>query len=57
VIAAAFDEAEARDPRHLRTWVALVDGAGHQLSLIRAAAARRGVAIHVVIDMIHVLRA
>ena len=55
VIAAAFDEAEARDPGHLRTWVVLVDGAEHQLDLIRAEAARRAVTIHVVIDLIHVL--
>jgi hypothetical protein len=55
VIAAAFDEAGARDPAHLRTWVVLVDGAEHQLDLIRAEAARRGVAIHVIIDVIHVL--
>ena len=41
VIAAAFDEAEARDPGHLRTWVVLVDGAEHQLDLVRAEAARR----------------
>ena len=53
VIAAAFDE--ARDPQHLRTWVVLVDGAEHQLGLIRAEAARRAVTIHVVIDLIHVL--
>jgi hypothetical protein len=55
MIAAAFDEAEARDPQHLRTWVVLVDGAEHQLSLTRAEAARRGVTIHVIIDIIHVL--
>jgi hypothetical protein len=55
VIAAAFDEAEARDPQHLRTWVVLVDGAEHQLDLVRAEAARRGVTIHVVIDIVHVL--
>jgi hypothetical protein len=55
VIAAAFDEAEARDPGHLRTWVVLVDGAEHQLDLIRAEAARRGATIHIVIDLIHVL--
>jgi hypothetical protein len=55
VIAAAFDEAGARDPQHQRTWVVLVDGAGHQLGLIRAEAARRGVTIHAVIDLIHVL--
>jgi hypothetical protein len=55
VIAAAFDEAQARDPLHLRTWVVLVDGAEHQLGLVRAEAARRGVTIHVIIDIIHVL--
>src|SRR6266700_3619160 len=55
VIAAAFDEAGARDPGHLRTWVVLVDGAEHQLDLIRAEAARRAVTIHVIIDIIHVL--
>ena len=55
VIAAAFDEAEARDPGHLRTWVVLVDGAEHQLDLIRAEAARRSVTMHIVIDLIHVL--
>ena len=55
MIAAAFDEAGARDPGHLRTWVVLVDGAEHQLALIRAEAARRGVTIHVIIDIIHVL--
>jgi hypothetical protein len=55
VIAAAFDEAGARDPAHLRTWVFLVDGAEHQLDLIRAEAARRAVTIHIVIDIIHVL--
>ena len=55
VIAAAFDEAEARDPLHLRTWGVLVDGAEHQLDLIRAEAARRAVTIHIVIDIIHVL--
>ncbi|HEX3961342.1 MAG TPA: hypothetical protein VHZ03_32760 [Trebonia sp.] len=55
VIAAAFDEAAARDPGHLRTWVILVDGAEHQLGLIRAGAARRAVTVHVVIDFIHVL--
>jgi hypothetical protein len=55
MIAAAFDEAEARDPGHLRTWVVLVDGAEHQLDLIRAEAGRRGAEIHIVIDLIHVL--
>lgn len=53
-IAAAFDQAEARDPGHLRTWVVLVDGARHQLDLIRAEAARRHVPVHVLLDIVHV---
>ncbi len=55
VIAAAFDQAEARDPARQRTWVILVDGAEHQLGLIRAEAARRGITISILIDLIHVL--
>jgi hypothetical protein len=55
MIAAVFDEAGARDPGRQRTWVVLVDGAGHQLDLIRAEAARRGATIHIIIDIIHVL--
>ncbi len=55
MIAAMSGEAGARDPGHLRTWVVLVDGADHQLGLIRAEAALRGVAIHVVTGLIHVL--
>ena len=50
-----FDEAGARTPATLRTWVVLVDGAEHQLDLIRAEAAGRAATIHVVIDIIHVL--
>ena len=56
MIAATFSEADARDPHHQRTWVVLVDGAEHQLDLIRAEAQRRGITIHIVIDLIHVLR-
>lgn len=55
VIAELFDQAEARDPRHARTWVVLVDGARHQLDLIRAEASRRNVGIHIVIDFVHVI--
>ncbi|WP_157549113.1 ISKra4 family transposase [Nonomuraea candida] len=55
VIAKVFDHAEARDPLHARPWVVLVDGARHQLDLIRAEAARRHLAIHIVIDFVHVL--
>jgi hypothetical protein len=55
VIAAAFGQAEARDPGHLRTWVVLTDGNRHQIELIQAEAARRKVEIHLVLDLVHVL--
>ncbi|MBK3574337.1 hypothetical protein JHN63_11015 [Streptomyces sp. MBT65] len=53
-IAAAFDQAEAHDPAHVRTWVVLVDGARHQLELIHAVAARRRVTVHGLLDIVHV---
>src|SRR6266849_4523578 len=55
VIAAAFDQAEARDRQHARTWVVLVDGDRHQIELAEAEAACRKVAIHIVVDLVHVL--
>ncbi|MDT0470259.1 ISKra4 family transposase, partial [Streptomyces sp. DSM 41699] len=55
VVAAVFDQAESRDPGHTRTWVALVDGAPHQIDLINEQAAARGIGVHIVIDIIHVL--
>ncbi|WP_328508493.1 ISKra4 family transposase [Streptomyces mirabilis] len=54
VIADAFDQAEARDPRHLRPWVVLADGARHQLDLITPETDRRGVTVHVLLDFVHV---
>ncbi|MDH6119714.1 hypothetical protein ABH930_004475 [Kitasatospora sp. GAS204A] len=54
VIADAFDQAEARDPKHLRPWIVLVDGSRHQLDLITAEAHRRGVTVHILLDFIHV---
>lgn len=54
VIADAFAQAEARDPAHLRPWVVLADGARHQLDVIHAEAARRGVAVHILLDFVHV---
>jgi hypothetical protein len=55
VIAQVFNQADQRDPTHRRTWIVLVDGARHQLDLIRAEAQRRGVKIHILVDFIHVL--
>ena len=55
VIAAAFLEAERRDPGHLRPWVALVDGNRHQIDRIKAEANKRGIDITIVVDWIHVV--
>ena len=55
VIAAAFNQAEARDPARARTWVVLVDGNRHQIELIQAEAARRKAEVHLVLDLVHVL--
>jgi hypothetical protein len=55
VVKDLFDEAEARDPERKRRWVVLVDGANHQLSLVRREARRRKLAVTIVVDFIHVL--
>lgn len=55
VVAAVFDQAERRDPGHRRPWVVLVDGARHQIDLIKAEAQQRGVDVHIIVDLIHVL--
>ena len=55
VIATTFDEATRRDPDHRRVWIALVDGNNQQIQAITAEAARRGKAVTIVIDFIHVL--
>jgi len=55
VVADVFAQATARDPKHARCWVVLVDGAAHQLELIHAEARRRKARIHVIVDFIHVL--
>lgn len=56
VIAQAFDEAERRDPAHRRLWVILVDGNPHQLDLIQAELAQRGIEALILLDVIHVLQ-
>jgi hypothetical protein len=55
VIKHVFDEAERRDPKHRRTWVALVDGANHQIDRIRFEARKRKVKVTIVVDLVHVL--
>jgi hypothetical protein len=55
VIAAAFNEAERRDPGHEREWVVLVDGNNTQIEAVTAEAAHRGITVTIIIDFIHVL--
>lgn len=50
-----FAEAEHRDPTHQRPWVALVDGSESQLAQVRAKAEALGVALTIIVDVIHVL--
>jgi hypothetical protein len=55
VIAAGFAEADRRDPDHVRTWIALVDGNSHQIDRIRAEARTRKITIPIIVDFIHVI--
>jgi len=55
VIKRIFDEAERRDPKHRRTWVALVDGANHQIDRIKFEARKRQVDVTIIVDFVHVL--
>ncbi|MFH1602584.1 MAG: ISKra4 family transposase [Pseudomonadota bacterium] len=54
VITAMFDEAEHRDPRHRKTWVAVVDGNLTQLDSLHKLARQRKVALRILVDFIHV---
>jgi hypothetical protein len=55
VIGRVFDEAHRRDPKHRRTWLALVDGANHQIQRIKYEAKTRGVTVTIIVDFVHVL--
>jgi hypothetical protein len=54
-ISAVFDQAERRDPGQARPWIALAGGDRHQIDVIRAEAASRGITITILVDFIHVL--
>jgi hypothetical protein len=56
VIAEVFAEADRRDPRHERAWVALVDGNRHQIDVIKKQAKKRKVKVTIVCDFVHVLQ-
>jgi hypothetical protein len=55
VIARMFEEADRRDPEHQRSWVALVDGNRHQIDRIKKEAKKRGVAVTITVDFVHVM--
>jgi hypothetical protein len=55
VVGKVFAEADRRDPKKQRKWVALVDGNNHQIDRIKAEAKARGVEVTIVIDFIHVI--
>ena len=54
MIAAAYDEADRRDPQRVRQRVFLADGNKQQITAIEAQAAERGLKVPVLIDYIHV---
>jgi len=54
VVAAAFAEADRRDPHYERAWIALADGNKDQIRWIKAQAAARGIQIIIVVDFFHV---
>ena len=54
MIAAAYDEADRRDPERVRQRVFLVDGNKQQITAIQAGAQERGLKVPVLIDCIHV---
>jgi hypothetical protein len=52
-----FGEAGRRDPDHARDWITLVDGDNHQIRLIEAEAAERGITgLVILIDLVHVMQ-
>lgn len=55
VVAEMFAEAERRDPEHKRRRVVVVDGAEHQMDLIKRETKSRGIEVTIVLDLIHVL--
>ena len=54
MIAAAYDEADRRDPQRTRQRVFLADGNKQQITAIEAQAEERGLKVPVLIDYIHV---
>ena len=55
VITEIFQEGQARDPRHEKQWIALVDGNKTQLRVLKEQAKAFDVMLTIIIDFIHVL--
>jgi len=55
VIEAAFEEANKRDPKRKKNWVAVVDGNKPQLDLLNTFAIKYSVTLTIVLDLIHVI--
>jgi len=55
VIREAFEQGRRRDPEFRRTWVVLLDGNRDQLRIVKKVARKLGVAITIIVDLIHVL--
>jgi hypothetical protein len=50
----AFQEASRRDPNREKIWVAQVDGNPTQIDILKALAGKQGIALTIVLDLIHV---
>lgn len=55
VVAEAFDEADKRDPKHVKRWLVVVDGDAKLARWVRTEARRRGIKVTLVLDFIHAL--
>ena len=55
IIDQAFEEAQRRDPKHTKEWIALVDGNETQLDFLWLAAKDYRVDLVIILDLIHVL--
>lgn len=53
VVEQMFEEALRRDPEHIAMWVALVDGAEHQLETLEDKARAHGIRPVIICDIIH----
>ena len=55
VIKEMLQEARYRDPTDEKTWVALVDGNKHQISVLKRLAKNNGLDLTIIVDLMHVI--